>query len=86
MKKIFTLLLLVASLPMLAQQYNNEWIRYNQTYYKFKVGKDGVYRISKSTLEQAGLGSVPVESLELWRNGELVPVYPSVNSGILPED
>ncbi len=86
MKKIFTLLLLVASLPMLAQQYNNEWIRYNQTYYKFKVGKDGVYRISKSTLEQAGLGSVPVESLELWRNGELVPVYPSVNSGVLPED
>lgn len=69
-----------------AQAYNNEWIRYDRPYYKFKIGAKGLYKIPQSVLANAGLANVPVENLELWRNGEPVPFYPSVSSGILPSD
>jgi hypothetical protein len=84
MRKIFTLLLLVAGFAATAQQYNNEWITYSQTYYKIKVAKDGVYRIPKSLLDAIGIGGTQVQNFELWRNGEKVPFYPSVSSGTLP--
>ena len=84
MRKLITFLFLVASFPIWAQQYNNEWINHSQTYYKFKVGRDGMYRIPKSVLDNAGIGGTNVQSFELWRNGKLVPVYPSVPSGLLP--
>ncbi|MFM7838010.1 MAG: C25 family cysteine peptidase, partial [Chitinophagaceae bacterium] len=83
-KIMFTLLLLQIVGFGFSQPYFNEWIRYDQTYYKFKVGKSGLYRITQSTLAAAGLGSVQVQNLELWRNGERVPFYPSVASGVLP--
>ncbi|WP_205513326.1 C25 family cysteine peptidase [Longitalea arenae] len=86
MRKIFTLLLLVAGFAATAQQYNKEWIKYGQTYYKFKVGNDGLYRIPKSLLDANGLGNVSVEFLELWRNGEKVPFYSSVPNGVLPSN
>ena len=35
-----------------AQVYNNEWIDYNKTYYKFKIGTTGLYRITQATLIQ----------------------------------
>lgn len=84
MRKIFTLLLLSVSLYSNAQQYNNEWIQFNQTYYKIKVGSTGLYRIPKSLLDAIGIGNAPVQNFELWRNGEQVPFYPSVSSGTLP--
>ena len=84
MRKLFTLIFLIASLPIWAQQYNNEWINHNQTYYKFKVGSSGLYRISKSALDNAGIGATSVQFFELWRNGKLVRFYPSVASGPLP--
>ena len=84
MKKIFTLLLLFAAFSAGAQQFNNEWIRFNQTYYKFRVGSNGLFRIPKSALDAAGIGNTQIEFFELWRNGEQVPFYPSVPSGVLP--
>lgn len=86
MKKIFTLVMLLFALNSFSQQYNNEWIRFNQTYYKFKVGTAGVYRIPKTVLDAAGIGNTPVQFFELWRNGEQVAFYPSVPSGPLPSD
>ena len=84
MRKFFTLLFLIATLPVWAQQYNNEWINYNQTYYKFTVGSSGLYRIPKSVLDNAGIGGTSVQFFELWRNGESVRLYPSVPNGPLP--
>ena len=92
MRKIFTLLLLLAGFVVSAQQYNNEWIHYNQTYYKIKVGKPAggqpgsVYRIPKSLLDANGIGNTQVQNFELWRNGQKVPFYPSVSGGTLPSD
>lgn len=86
MRKIFTLLLLVAGFGATAQQFNNEWIKYSQTYYKIKIVREGVYRIPKSLLDANGIGGAQVQNLELWRNGEKVPFYPSVSSGVLPSN
>src|SRR5262245_42891581 len=86
MKRILLILLII--LPGLfatAQTfpYNNEWIDYNKTYYKFKVGKTGLYRISQSTLNTIGIGATPAQNFQLWRNGHEVPLYTSVPSGPL---
>jgi hypothetical protein len=86
MRKIFTLLLLVAGFAASSQQYNNEWITYGQTYYKIRIAKDGVYRIPWSLLNGVGLGNAQVQFLELWRNGQKVPFYASVTSGVLPSN
>lgn len=84
MRKIFTLLLLLVAGITHAQQYNNEWIQFGQTYYRIKVAQDGVYRISKNLLDANGIGGTQVQNFELWRNGQKVPFYPSVSSGTLP--
>ncbi len=63
--------------------YNNEWIDYSKTYYKFYVGKTGLYRISQTVLASNGIGSIPAEQFQLWRNGREVPIYTSVPSGPL---
>ena len=83
MKKIFTIVLLLVSLGLTAQSYNNEWIDYSKTYYKFKLATTGLYRISQSLLASAGLGGVPAQNFQLFRNGEEVPIYTSVASGPL---
>ncbi len=82
MKKILFALLITTCFTAKAQVYNNEWINYSKTYYKFKVGKTGVYRIPQSVLSSAGLSSTPAEQFQLWRNGKQVPVYTSIATGV----
>ena len=85
MKKItLSTLLTFFVLASFAQSYNNEWIDYSKTYYKFKVGANGLYRINQPTLAAAGLANADAADFVLWRNGEVVPVYTSVSSGPLP--
>jgi hypothetical protein len=75
--------LFLAAYGLKAQPYNNEWIDFSKTYYKFKVGADGLYRIPQSVIAAAGLGTTPVQNFQLFRNGQEVPVYTSVASGVL---
>ncbi len=65
-----------------AQPYGNEWIKFGNTYYKFRIHKDGIYRIAKSQLDALGMGSVPGQNFALFRDGKEVPVFVS-NSGVL---
>ena len=67
MKTFFTVFLLLVTLGLSAQSYNNEWIDYSKTYYKFKVGANGLYRIPQSVLAGAGMGSVPAQQFQLFR-------------------
>lgn len=97
MKRLLSLLIFSAFVyTATAQLYQNEWIDYNKTYYKFKLGsfgydaeadwqplKKGVVRIPQSTLAASGLGSIPAEQFQLWSNGVEVPIYVSKSSGIL---
>ena len=84
MKKILFVLLIASNFIARAQVYNNEWIDYTKTYYKFKIAKDGICRVSQSVLNGAGLGAVPAEQFQLWRNGVQVPLHTSVATGPLP--
>ncbi|MBI5858462.1 MAG: hypothetical protein HZB42_12530 [Sphingobacteriales bacterium] len=81
MKKILLPLLLFSGLMTGAQAYNNEWINYSRTYYKFKVGSTGFYRISQPVLAALGIGSTAAEQFQLWRNGREVPLYTTVQTG-----
>lgn len=83
MKRILLLLLTVVSLAAKSQVYNNEWIDYSKTYYKFKIGANGLYRISQSALASIGLGAVPAENFQLWKNGLQVPIYTTVQTGAM---
>jgi hypothetical protein len=86
MKRILLILLIaIPGLSATAQTfpYNNEWIDYSKTYYKFYVGKTGLYRISQTALASVGIGGTPAEQFQLWRNGREVPIYTSVTSGPL---
>lgn len=55
-----------------AQTYGNEWINYSQSYFKFKVRKEGIYRINYTTLVQAGvpIGTFDPRGFQLFSRGE----------------
>ncbi len=83
MRRLLLICCFFYGITAFAQQYNNEWIDYNKTYYKFKVGVTGLYRISQSALVAANLGNADVAQFQLWRNGQEVPIYTSNASGVL---
>ncbi|MCW3108969.1 MAG: hypothetical protein JWQ09_3475, partial [Segetibacter sp.] len=84
MKKVFVFIVsfFVAGVAI-GQSYYNEWIDYNKTYYKFKVGSTGLYRISVNDLTALGLANEPAQNFQLWRNGKEVPLYTSTSGGPL---
>ena len=57
--------------------YGNEWINFDQSYFKIMVAEDGMYRIPWQTLSDAGLplNQVNGNQFQLFRNGEQVPLY-----------
>ncbi len=83
MKRILLLLLVTFALSAGAQVYNNEWIDYNKTYYKFKVATTGLYRIPQTALASVGLENTNADHFQLWRNGKQIPIYTSVQNGPL---
>jgi hypothetical protein len=83
MRKILLVCFVFISSAVFAQPYSNSWIDYSKIYYKFKVGKTGLYRIQQSTLNSIGLGDTPAEQFQLWRNGEEVSIYTSTATGPL---
>src|SRR5688572_18610765 len=83
MKKLLFCYILLSGLVSHGQMYNNEWIDHNKTYYKFKSTITGLHRISQAALNAAGLGSVPAEHFQLWRNGQELPLHITVSGGAL---
>jgi hypothetical protein len=83
MKKNLLILFLAFSFIAKAQTYNNEWINYSQTYYKFKVASTGLYRITQPVLAGLGIGNTPAEQFQLWRNGQQIPLFTTVTTGAM---
>lgn len=92
MRKLLTTLFLF-SLPFLVRAqmlmgtdtlYGNEWIQYDQSYFKIPITEDGLYRLTSAQLESAGipLNAVEGNQLRLYYLGQEIPVYVS-NSGNL---
>ncbi len=83
MKKFLFTSLILLLVTTGFSQLNNSWIDYTKTYYKFKVSRDSLCRIAQPVLAAIGLGSVPAQNFQLWRNGKEVRLYTSVSSGVL---
>lgn len=86
MKRILLFVLLLSGLGALAQPYNNEWIDYSKTYYKFKIATTGLARIPQSTLATMGLSNANADHFQLWRNGVEVPIYTTSTNAPLAAD
>ena len=82
MKKLLLPLFILLSITSYCQT-NNSWIDYNKTYFKFKVGATGLYRIPQATLASIGLANIPANQFQLWRNGEEVRLYTTSATGPL---
>lgn len=89
MKKILTLILVLIGglVSSYAQPYGNEWINYNQSYYKFRVYKDSIYRVPIANLTNLGLpSSVQGANLQIFKNGTEIPIYVSSNGSLTGTD
>lgn len=76
MKKLIHLLLVLSfSLPLFSQINGNEWIQFNQIYYKIPVAKTGMQRISSQTLLSALPSSVNPRYIQLYFRGQEIPLY-----------
>ena len=58
-------------------QYGNEWIQFDQEYYRVPVAEDGLYRITFNDLQQAGfpVGSVDPRGVQLFHRGIEQAIY-----------
>lgn len=84
---ILFVILYVSQSESKAQVYGNEWINYNQTYFKFKIYKDSIYRISFSELTAKGLPSgITGDQFQLFRDGQEVPIFVSNNGQVGSND
>lgn len=68
---LYTSLLFLIAATGFSQKYGNEWINYNQQYYKIKIDKEGIYRISYATLQNIGfpVGTLNPKNIQLFNNG-----------------
>ena len=86
MKKINSYLLIFFSLlsfSLSAQMWNgidtlygNEWINFNQDYYKIQVAEDGIFRVSLAN-QGIPVSAIQGNQLQLFYMGEEVPIYVS---------
>lgn len=60
-----------------AQTFGNEWINYNQNYYKFPILGNGIYRINYNALQNAGIpiASINPKNIQIFGRGKEVPLY-----------
>lgn len=56
-------------------RYGNEWINYDQQYYKMLIADDGIYRVSFQTLEAQGISMNDLSTLQVFNNGNQIPLY-----------
>lgn len=69
--KILVVIFLLLS-TVVYSQYGNEWINYSQQYYYFPVVEDGVYRVSKQELKDAGMDvdNIDPRNIQLFARGD----------------
>jgi hypothetical protein len=83
------ILLLTLSLPLSAQVsqtiFGNEWIQSQQTYYKFQLTEDGIYRIPLQHLIQSGIPaqSIAANEWQLFHMGQEIPIHVQQTGGQL---
>ncbi len=88
MKRILLFLMITCTVSVaMAQTYGNEWINYSQQYFKFKVIRDSIYRITASDLFALGMpNSVQGANLQVFRDGVEQTIFVSTNGTLSPTD
>jgi len=77
---LFTLLFIACCLKAVGQNpYQNEWIDYDLTYYKFESEQTAIHRISFETLSSLGI-SLKGDRFQLFAAGKQIPIYVTTNS------
>jgi hypothetical protein len=87
-KKVFIILCIIGSfvnnlfsqiINGIDTLYGNEWLNYNQTYFKINIPFDGIYRLPFSVLNKAGipLSTAKGSQLRLFRMGQETPIFTS---------
>jgi len=76
-KRLLSILFHLIPAFLIAQPFGNEWVNYDQTYYRLQVWQDGVYRIPFSTLSTAipDLGSRDPREFQVFGRGQQIPIY-----------
>lgn len=57
-------------------QYGNEWVKFNQPYYKISVAKDGLYRLTTTDLQNAGfpVATTNPQQIQIFHRGIEQPI------------
>lgn len=72
---LITLLFLV-SIYSQAQDLGNEWINYDQTYFKIKIAQKGIHQLSFNELKASGFPtSINPQKIQLFRSGKQQAIY-----------
>ena len=74
---LFTLLAAMSALTADAQQFTNSWVNTSQDYYRMSIPRTGVYRVTSSQLQAAGvpLGKFNQQNIQLFQNGKALPCH-----------
>lgn len=80
MKLLVSISLLLTCLFAKAQ-FGNEWIDFNQSYFKIKIVNDGIYRIDHSTMLAAGVPVASILPQDFQVFGKEAEVYIEVEDG-----
>lgn len=68
--------------------YGNEWINYDQQYFKMLVAEDGMYKVTGQELQNAGvpISTIAGNSYQVFHNGKEIPIYTSTDQPFQPDD
>jgi peptidase C25-like protein len=68
--------------------YGNEWINFDQSYFKIPVATDGIYRLTQQTLLDAGvpLPQFTGAQLQIFHNGEEIPLFVTTDGTLFGSD
>jgi hypothetical protein len=72
-----TVLLLLLISGTAFAQYSNDWVVYNQRYYKIGVASTGIYRLTYDQLQQAGVpvSSIDPRLIQIFHRGKEQAIY-----------
>ncbi len=87
MRKTLLIFLGILCLPFIskAQTFDNTWIDFSKTYYKFQTENTGIHRISYSALQSSGI-DLNGSGFKLIYKGEQIPIYTTTNGTFGPGD
>jgi hypothetical protein len=76
-RRLLLLLCIFYSLHLQAQKFGNEWINFQQTYFKIPIAQKGIYRLTVSELKQAGfpVNTVNPTVVQLFFRGQEQAIF-----------